>query len=566
MEKVQGVPQPMGVTIENGRVNFAVSVPGGKSCDLLLYRKGEQVLEQSVGMPEDEALGEVRFLALKGMDPSGYEYNFMIDGEIKLDPFVRAVSEGLESGLEKKAEAGQKRGCFQMDEFDWEGDRGLSLPYHEVIAYSLHIRGFTMHSSSKVKHRGTFAGVIEKLPYLKELGINQIQCMPVYEFEDKVGKVQNYWGYGPGYYFAPKASYSASGNPVRELKEMVKSCHKGGIEVILEMPFTEDILPQDAVACLKYYVLEYHVDGFVLNPYHVPMEGIKRDPMLKGVKILKKEEWYQNVMRRFLKGDEGMVQDVIWALRHNSQEDGCCNYITAQTGFTMYDLVSYDGKHNEANGENNQDGPQYNYSWNCGAEGATRKKAVVELRKKQMRNAFFLLMTSQGTPCILAGDEFENSQGGNNNVYCQDNELSWLNWNKLCHKDSLFPFVKELIALRKQHPILHRAESLLGLDQISCGIPDVSYHGESAWQIPSDISSRQLGVLYSGGYQKDTECFIAYNMHWLEHVFALPALNKKKKWYQVMSSAKGAPLKPGLLPNQRMLEVQARSIVLLIGK
>ena len=190
----------------------------------------------------------------------------------------------------------------------------------------------------------------------------------------------------------------------------------------------------------------------------------------------------------------------------------------------------------------------------------------MELRKNQIKNAFFLLLTAQGTPCLLAGDEFENTQKGNNNVYCQDNELSWLNWNRLKNNDSLFQYVKALIALRREHPVLHRPDALLGLDQISCGTPDVSYHGENAWQVPADVSSRQLGVLYCASGQNDNDCFIAYNMHWVKHTFALPALPKKKKWYRVMDTAEGILEKPQLLENQKTMVLKERSILLLIGK
>ena len=566
MREVQGVPYPLGVRIVKDRVNFAVAVPAGAACELMLYEKGGQVPGQVFSMPEEKAVGEVRFLAVEGLEPDKYEYNYRIGGRVSIDPFVREITGQHAFGEKADLESHQIRGKISTGSFDWEGDSQLKIPYHEVIAYSLHVRGFTMHSSSHVKHKGTFLGAAGKIPYLKELGINQIQCMPVYEFEEYTGKYQNYWGYGPGYYFAPKAAYSASGNPCLELKEMVKQYHKAGIEVVLEMPFAAGILPQTAWECLRYYTLEYHVDGFVVNPYTVPWDMLVGDPLLKGVKIMKKEDTCQNIMRRFLKGDEGMVNDVIWALRHNTKEDGCCNYITTHTGFTMFDLVSYDGKHNEANGERNQDGPDYNYSWNCGVEGPSRKKAVVELRRNQIRNAFFLLLMAQGTPCLLAGDEFGNTQKGNNNVYCQDNELSWLNWSKKKTSDDLFQYVKALITLRKSHPVLHRADLLLGLDQTACGTPDVSYHGENAWQIPAEIASRRLGILYSGSGLKDDDCFIAYNMHWEKHSFALPTLGKKKKWYRVTETRLGVEKSSIPLENQKMIELKERSIVLLIGK
>lgn len=566
MKRVEGRPQPLGAVLENGRMNFAVSVPAGKTCELLLYKENQKDSVQVYVMPEEEGLGEVRFLAFEECEAKQYEYNFRVNGEICVDPFAKEISRTRVFGELPDVQMHKIRGRVTESHYDWEGDRPLKIPYHEVIAYSLHVRGFTKHSSSRVKHKGTFAGIIEKISYLKELGINQIQCMPVYEFDEIVGNYQNYWGYGKGYFFAPKASYSVTGHASVELKDMVKACHKAGIEVVLEMPFTSEVLPQTVTDCLKHYMLEYHIDGFVVNPYNVPWDSLNKDPLLKGVKIMRKDDRFQNIMRRFLKGDEGMINDVIWALRHNTKEDGKCNYITGQTGFTLNDLVSYDAKHNEANGENNVDGPDYNYSWNCGAEGPSRKKAVVELRKKQVKNAFLLLLLAQGTPCILAGDEFGNTQKGNNNVYCQDNETAWLDWRRLKKDDSLFRYVKNVIELRKSHPVLHRAELLLGLDKTSCGVPDVSYHGESAWQVPSEISSRQLGVLYSGDGTGDTECYIAYNMHWLEHSFAVPSLLKKKKWYRVFDTSDDAGVKEEPEDNQKIIELEERSIAVLVGK
>lgn len=566
MKKVKGSPQPLGVTGNHEKMNFAVSVPSGKCCELLLYQAGKKEPVKIYEMPEAEGLGEVRFLALEELDWKHYEYNYRIDGRICVDPFVKAVARTRQFGVRPDAEQHEIRGQFLDSEYDWEGDSYLRLPYHEVIAYSLHVRGFTKHSSSRVKHKGTFAGMIEKIPYLKELGINQIQCMPVYEFDEVIGRKPNYWGYGKGYYFAPKTAYSSDGHAAEELKDMVKAFHRAGIEVVLEMPFEQGILAQTAVECLKYYMLEYHIDGFVVNPYIVPWESLKQDPLLKGVKLMQKDDWFQNIMRRFLKGDEGMVGDVIWALKHNTKEDGKCNYITGQTGFTLQDLVSYDGKHNEANGEQNHDGPDYNYSWNCGAEGPSRKKGVVELRTRQVRNALALLLMAQGTPCILAGDEFGNSQKGNNNVYCQDNEIAWLDWNGLKRRGELFTYVKDLISLRKAHPVLHREELLLEQDKIGCGVPDVSYHGENAWQAPAEVPSRQLGVMYSGAEANDVNCYVAYNMHWNEHFYALPTLRKKKVWYQVFATNESVPAEETEIQDQKKIELKARSIVFLIGK
>ena len=563
MKEIQGRPLPLGVTRIGNTMNFSVAVPQEKECQVLLYHAGEKKPCMSFGMKK--SIGEVRYIALEDIDPSEYEYNYEMDGEIVVDPYVKALAGREKWGQARDVQMHEVRGKLDIKEYDWEGDAPLQLPYHSIIAYSLHVRGFTKHSSSKVKAKGTFRGVIEKIPYLKELGINQIQCMPVYDFEENL-QYCNYWGYGDAYCFAPKGAYAYSKDAVNELKDMVKSCHREGIEVVLEMPFSGNVPKQMMEECLRYYMMEYHVDGFILNPSSAPMEGICADPILKKTKIMVHQTGFQTVMRRFLKSDEGMIPEVMYWLRHNSLGDRTYNYITNQNGFTLYDLVSYDGKHNEANGENNQDGPEYNYSWNCGVEGVTRKKAVLELRQQQIKNAFFLLLFAQGTPCILAGDEFENTQKGNNNVYCQDNPVGWLDWSKLEKKKELHDFVKKLIEIRKAYPVFWPEEEMRGIDQVSCGVPDVSYHGESAWRVPSEVSSRQLGVYYSGAAVGGDDCFVAYNMHWQEHPFALPALSSGKKWYKIASTSEGVLEEPELLDNQRLVEVAERTIMLVIGR
>lgn len=556
MKKEQGTPLPLGVSTGEGSINFSITVHCKKKCRLLIYKAGEEKSSAQYEMPASEATGDIRFLAVSGMTTDAYEYNYEIDGEIIIDPYVKALTMGIDV---KTA-----RGKVTALSYDWEEDHALHIPYEDVIAYSMHIKGFTKHSSSKVKHKGTFAGVIEKLPYLQQLGINQIQCMPLYDFFEPA-KYVNYWGYGPAHFFAPKVAYAAIGDGVSELKDMIKACHKSGIEVILDFPFTVETPFYMVMDALRYYAMNYHVDGFILNENFVDFKEAAKDPMLSNLKIMKKQDEFQNTMRRFLKGDEGMVESVIWWTKHHSKEDRIFNYMANHNGFTLYDAIAYDGKHNEKNGENNQDGPNYNYSWNCGAEGPTRKKSVLELRKKQLRNAFFLVLMSQGTPCILSGDEFANTQGGNNNVYCQDNETSWLDWRRLEKEKELFAYVQSLIVLRKSHPLLHPCNELLGVDQTSCGIPDVSYHGESAWRVPSEIASRQLGIYYSGDRMKEEDCFIAYNMHWVTHTFALPALKKGKKWYQVLETGHGI-CEAVVVKNQKEVEVDARTIMMFTGR
>lgn len=565
MKVVQGAPLPLGVSRQKEALNFAVEVKEGKQCTLLLYKCGENVPMEKIPMKEEAGTGTVRCVMLSDLPAQVCEYNYEIDGKIVTDPYAKGIAGRERWNDQVDFTPHQVRGKLpQKEEYPWEDDCPLRIPEEDVIAYSLHVRGFTRHSSSKVKKKGTFRGVMEKLPYLKELGINQIQCMPVYEFEERGRKV-NYWGYGEGFFFAPKASYASDHDAQKELKELVKTCHREGIEVVLDFPFTAQTRFQIVEDCLRYYVMEYHIDGFLLNPYQVPVEFLRRDPVLSGTKLLIKDESFQNTMRRFLKGDEGMIASVAEQFRRKTSVSGSCNYITNHTGFTLEDLVSYDAKHNEANGEQNQDGPDYNYSWNCGVEGKTRKKQIVKLRQGQKRNAMFLLMTAQGTPCLLAGDEFGNSQGGNNNVYCQDNETGWVDWSRLEREKSFFHYVKELIAFRKKHGILHQKEALTGTDRSGSGIPDISYHGEAAWQIQQEASSRQLGILYSGSPKKESNCFLLYNMHWIAHSFALPALPKDQAWYQVMSTEEGFYEQPLLIEGKRSIILEGRSVAAFVA-
>lgn len=564
MRTDKGRIYPLGAsTVENG-INFSIAVERGKKCELLLYKAGGRSPFWNIEMKEEPDHGMIRSIRLEGLKPEEWEYNFRIDGIECLDPYVKAVA-GKNNWGEASEEDRIPRGRIVLDDYDWEGDMPLQIPYEEVVAYSLHVRGFTKHSSSKVKNKGTFSGIAEKIPYMIHLGINQIHLMPIYEFEEN-GKYKNYWGYGDAYWFAPKAAYAKSRDQVKELKDLVKKCHQFGIEVVLNLPFEAGVSQSKIIECIHYYMLEFHVDGFIVNPYCAPFEELRKDPLLSNTKILRQKDDFQDIMRRFLKGDEGMIDGVMWWMRHTTGNDGVFNYITSHTGFTLNDLVSYDKKHNELNGEKNQDGPDYNYSWNCGAEGPSRKKAVVDLRKNQIKNACMLLLFAQGMPCIHAGDEFLNSQKGNNNVYCQDNEIGWLNWSKEGEDHWLFQFVRDLIEFRKKHPVLHCKEELAGIDRVASGVPDISYHGESAWQVPSEISSRQLGIYYYGEAFGDVSCFVAYNMHWLAHSFALPALGKKKKWYLAVSTQKGVLKEEVLLENQKEVIVDERTICIFIGK
>lgn len=560
MKTAVGFPFPQGCTVEGQTANFSVAVPEGQTCELIIYKKGARASAFSQEMPYSDVAGNLHFLSVVLEQPEDYEYCYKIGGKIVPDPYGKAFSGREHWSVSKGKEKRTLRTRIVTDTFDWGKSQFPHLKKEDVIAYSLHVRGFTKHSSSGVAHKGTFDGVTEKLPYLQKLGINQIHLMPVYEFDENQRHV-NYWGYGKAYFFAPKASYAA-GDPVNEMKSLVRQMHLAGIEVILEMPFTEGTTFSLILDCLRYWVMQYHVDGFIVNPYICNPDELAKDPVLAKSKILKKEDGFQNVMRRFLKGDEGMIRDVICQLKN--QDTQLYNYIASHNGFTLCDVVSYDGKHNEANGENNLDGPDYNYSWNCGAEGNSRKKAVNELRKNQIFNAFFLLLFAQGMPCILSGDEFMNTQKGNNNAYCQDNLISWLDWNQLSRREELYTFVCRLIALRKacMKQTAKKSEDTMGRS----GIPQISYHGEDAWQMPAGRASRQLGVFY---HEESTEkdFYIAYNMHWLSHSFALPSLPKGMEWVCIAGTKEGVLDEKEAVPvKDKKVQLEERTIKVFVGR
>ena len=560
MKTAVGFPFPQGCTVEGQTANFSVAVPEGQTCELIIYKKGARASAFSQEMPYSDVAGNLHFLSVVLEQPEDYEYCYKIGGKIVPDPYGKAFSGREHWSVSQGKEKRKLRTRIVTDTFDWGKSQFPHLKKEDVIAYSLHVRGFTKHSSSGVAHKGTFDGVTEKLPYLQKLGINQIHLMPVYEFDENQRHV-NYWGYGKAYFFAPKASYAA-GDPVNEMKSLVRQMHLAGIEVILEMPFTEGTTFSLILDCLRYWVMQYHVDGFIVNPYICNPDELAKDPVLAKSKILKKEDGFQNVMRRFLKGDEGMIWDVICQLKN--QDTQLYNYIASHNGFTLCDVVSYDGKHNEANGENNLDGPDYNYSWNCGAEGNSRKKAVNELRKNQIFNAFFLLLFAQGMPCILSGDEFMNTQKGNNNAYCQDNLISWLDWNQLSRQEELYTFVCRLIALRKacMKQTAKKSEDTMGRS----GIPQISYHGEDAWQMPAGRASRQLGVFY---HEECTEkdFYIAYNMHWLSHSFALPSLPKGMEWVCIAGTKEGVLDEKEAVPvNDKKVQLEERTIKVFVGR
>lgn len=612
MKISRGRPYPLGATIQDRKINFAAVLQSKEECGVILYPKkgGEEI---RLPFEKSNRVGNIYCLEVTGISSREYTYNFYCGKKILTDPLAKVVYGNEKWG--EKISPQLSAGLPELS-FDWEEDKPLLTPYEDSILYLLHVRGFTKHVSSGVKKKGTFRGIAEKIPYFKELGITALELMPAYEFlelerpksrEMTLSQVMNsykenlqedsvklnYWGFKNAYYFAPKASYAATARPDVEFKEMVKELHKNGIEVIMQFYFPNEVKGATILEVIKYWVCEYHIDGAHLMGERIPTALLATEPLLANTKLFYYDfpcgEIYENdkapeyknlasykddfmyAMRRFLKGDEDTMTGVLYHQKNNPLQTGVINYITNYSGFTLADLVSYERKHNEGNGEEDRDGNPYNESWNCGCEGKTRKKTVLALREKQVRNALVLLLGAQGTPMILSGDEFGNSQEGNNNPYCQDNAVSWLNWGDLKKNQQLFDFVKELIAFRKAHPILHRPEEFTMMDYIACGYPDLSYHEEEAWRLKADRLCRTVGIMYCGNYAKisrtENDCFIymAYNMHWEDHELALPGLPGDMEWIKVLDTAETA-METKKLKSQKFAAVESRSIQILISQ
>ncbi len=605
----------MGLTRTDGGIHVS-AVAAAKACSLLLFVKEDKNGKEArfrevrnIPFPEEGKTGHVWSMTLNGAFDDLY-YAFEADGKRFSDPYGRSFA-----GRERWGRLSHAKRLLLSPvaepEFDWQGDRPLHIPYEDCIVYRAHVRGLTKHASSGTEHRGTFRGVVDKIPYFKELGITTLELLPPVEFQEVMmpenvegnpygtseptGRL-NYWGYAKAGMFAPKASYADPGtNPVTEFKYMVRELHKAGLEVVPELYFSGREVPEFVLETVRFWVREYHVDGIHLTGY-APTVLLATDPYLAGTKLWalsweaekpaageKKHLGEYNDgflidMRRALKGDEEQMSSLIYRNRRNPAETGVLNFMAGTNGFTMMDMVYYDQKHNEANGENNRDGSDYNYSWNCGAEGHVRKKKIQELRSRQLRNAMLLLFLSQGTPVLLAGDEFGNSQNGNNNAYCQDNEISWLNWNLNKWDQALLDFVKHVIAFRKAHPVFHMEQEPRVMDYLACGHPDISYHGVNAWQPEFENFRRQIGILYCGAYAKkpngenDDFFFVIFNMHWEPHSFALPNLPKNLVWslaFDTSDSEAGGYYEEGQerqILNQKNYMVPSRSVLVFQGK
>lgn len=616
-------------------VNFTVYSFGATSCELLLFKRMEEEPYAVLKFPENYKVGKVYSMIVFGLKIEEFEYAYRLDGPYEpkkgllfdkkkylLDIYAKAVTGQSVWGIEKKETACYKARVVK-DDFDWKNTRRPLIPMEDLIIYEMHVRGFTYHKSSGVKYPGTFEGLREKIPYLKELGINAVELMPIFEFDEMSdyrevnGKpLINYWGYNTVSFFAPNTSYTGKVEYNREgteLKKLIKELNDNGIECFLDVVFNHTaegneqgpyfsfkgfdnniyymltpegsyynfsgcgntlncnhpIVQQMILECLRYWVTAYHVDGFRFDlasilgrnedgsPMSKPplLQSLAFDPILGNVKLIAEAwdagglyqvgsfpawnrwaEWngkYRDDMRNFLKGDYSMAN--IAAQRITGSKDlyhpeyrgnnASVNFLTCHDGFTLWDLYSYNVKHNEENGWNNMDGSDDNRSWNCGAEGETEDEEVLALRRKMIKNAAAVLMISRGTPMFLAGDEFCNTQYGNNNAYCQDNEISWLNWNMLEENRDIFRFFKYMIEFRKKHNVIRRFSG-----QSSLGFPEIQV-------LEPEENLKVLRIVYAGRIVKDKKnerddiVCLAINVFWEEQEFRLPNLTADMDWF-----------------------------------
>lgn len=621
-----------------GGVNFTIHTHGATSCELLLFHRKAEEPYAVIPFPESYRIGFCYSMIVFDLDIEEFEYAYRLDGpydekkglrfdknKILLDPYARAVTGQSQWGHVNNAQHGYRARVVQSN-FDWGDQRHHSIPMEDLIIYELHVRGFTMDESSGVKHHGTFEGLREKIPYLKELGVNAVELMPIFEFDEMrdvrlidENELIDFWGYNPVSFFAPNTSYCSSMEYNREgleLKTLIKDLHDNGIEVILDVVFNHTaegnefgpcfsfkgfdnniyyMLTPDGhyynfsgcgntlncnhpvvrdmiLECLRYWVIEYRVDGFRFDlasilgrnddgtPLSQPplLRSLAFDSILGNVKLIAEAwdagglyqvgsfpswkrwaEWngrYRDDMRRFLKGDDFLAQTA--AARITGSPDlydpayrggnASINFLTCHDGFTLYDLYSYNQKHNEANGWGNTDGADDNNSWNCGVEGETDDPAILALRKRLMKNACAVLLCSRGTPMFLSGDEFADTRYGNNNPYCQDNLISWLDWSLLKKNKDLFDFFQYMIQFRKDHPVIRK-----DLEPSYLGVPAMSTHGLTPDETNFSGDSHVVCVRFAGyneSTQKEDLVYLAVNSGWFPVTLTLPELPEHYKW------------------------------------
>lgn len=610
-----------GVQVQNDGIIFTFEAEKEDECKIIFYGKNQEIIEK-IEVPATFCRGAIRSVCIKGIALKHLRYNYEINGEVITDPYANRIV-----GREKWADSNREKcnyqvcGGYATTEFDWNDDKAPEISRQQMVMYKLHIRGFSMDAGLRGKSKGTFAAVREQIPYLKKMGITTVEFMPVYEFEEFVIPEQvqlpeyvkwepkeediikpeqvisadklNYWGYVPGNYFAVKASYASESNAAYEWKNLIRELHANGIECVMEMFFAEGQNHNIILDALRYWVKEYHVDGFHLLGEKLPITAIAQDAWLRRTKIFytKFDEMlleapcryphlfayndeYLYPVRGMLNHMNGNIDTFACQQRKQHKTLGFVNYIADNNGFSLMDIFSYSEKHNEANGEENCDGSNWNLSNNYGFEGKTAKKHINAIRERQLRNAVAILMLGQGVPLLFAGDEMANSQDGNNNAYCQDNKIGWVNWKKNEKYAWLSTFVGKMAEFRKAHPVISSEVPKELTDFQRKGFPDLSYHAENAWVSYMPAERQAVGVMYCGAYEKcedgseDDMIYVGYNFHVGLSRLALPKLPDKKKWYLCMDTARGkeAFLEEEEVQNETQISVKAQSVVILIGK
>ena len=660
-----------GATAIPGGVNFTIHSHGATSVELLLFHREANEPFAVLPFPEHYRIGNVYSMIVFRLNIEEFEYAYRVDGPYEpqkgllfdrtkylLDPYAKAVTGQSRWGC--RPPRGQHyKARVVRDDFDWGTMPRPLIPMEDLIIYELHVRGFTKDASSGVRNPGTFEGLMEKIPYLEALGVNAVELMPIFEFDEMQDyrqmngqELYNYWGYSTVCFFAPNTSYTASleyNREGNELKRLIQALHQRGIEVYLDVVFNHTaegneqgpffsfkgldnniyyllkpdgsyynfsgcgntlncnhpIVHQMIVDCLRYWVTNYRVDGFRFDlasilgrnedgsPMDEPplLQALAFDPILGDVKLIAEAwdagglyqvgsfpawnrwaEWngrYRDDIRRYLKGDGGMAraaaERLVGSLDIYDPEkrgNASVNFITCHDGFTLWDLFCYNEKHNLKNGWNNTDGANDNNSWNCGTEGETSDPAILTLRRRMVRNAFALLMCSRGIPMFLAGDEFGNTQLGNNNAYCQDNITSWLDWTLLEKNREQFRFFQNMIRFRKDHPVLRSNKS-----GGCCGFPDVSFHGVEPWHDCFADHERYVGVLFAG-WDRQTGpevVYVASNAYWEELAVRLPDLPVSMRWELAVDTFEEEPLPSTHLSNSHFT-IRPRSVMVLVGR
>lgn len=666
-----------GATAIPGGVNFTVYSHGATDIELLLFRRTEEEPYAVLPFPKHYRIGNVYSMIVFRLDIGEFEYAYRVDGPYEpekglifdktrylLDPYAKAVT-GQSRWGEPLPGCQHYKARVVRDDFDWADMAQPLTPMEDLIIYELHVRGFTMHGSSAVLHPGTFEGLVEKLPYLLELGVNVVELMPIFEFDEMQDyrevdgrKLYNYWGYNTVSFFSPNTSYAAGTEYNREgneLKNLIQVFNQHGIEVYLDVVFNHTaegnengpffsfkgfdnniyylltpegyyynfsgcgntlncnhpIVQQMILNCLRYWVTAYRIDGFRFDlasimgrnedgtPMSKPplLQSLAFDPILGDVKLIAEAwdadglyqvgtfpswnrwaEWngkYRDDLRRFLKGDSYLLRAAARRITGSPDlyppqgrgSNASVNFLTCHDGFTLNDLYSYNVKHNEANGWQNSDGTNDNYSWNCGVEGETEDPAVLALRKRMMENAFAVLLCSRGTPMFLSGDEFGDTRYGNNNPYCQDNPISWLDWTLLEKNRPLFEFVKYMIAFRKRHPAIR-----MDLPSDRFSFPSVSLHGVHPWQPVLNEDSHILCVLFSGSDQEQTEqdtVYLAINTYWEPASLLLPDLPFEWCWQIAVNTGdpSGPAFSEDTMPEaSHTVLLGERSVILFVAK